>query len=90
MSGAFHVEQRRRVIGVLENERGRGVDGHRSRPRGRVRRLAGVQCERVETWVTDGHVSRGELGEAGMMPVWRLASRGEVGQAAHAVTLLRQ
>jgi len=60
MPGALHVEQRRRMVGVLEHERGGRVDRHGARAGGRIRGLAGVQCERVEAWVADGHCAGGK------------------------------
>src|SRR6185436_4315518 len=51
----LQVEEARRVIGAVEHERGRLVDRQRTRARGRVRNLAGVQAERVESEFTVGH-----------------------------------
>ena len=48
VAGAFHVEQRRGVIGIAEDEGGGEVDRRRARAGVRVGRLSGVQAERVE------------------------------------------
>ena len=45
---ALHVEERRGVLGVGEDERGGLVDRHRARAGRRVGRRAGVQRQRVE------------------------------------------
>ena len=51
---ALHVEERRGVVGVLEDVGGGQVDRRRARAELRVGDLSGVQAERVETQVFRG------------------------------------
>ena len=65
VSRALHVEQRRCVLAVLEDERGRQVDGYGARAGGRVGRGAGMQREGVEAGIgRAGHGVSGRLREA--------------------------